>query len=171
MSSIFNELPIIWQETWTKLENNKILQQILEEMYENNMLEEIEPVAFFNGQIEQLFISNYGMTTDQIQSLEKGYRVNIIDLINKVYKELDISFNDYPYNLNRVSDNTIELKFKYSDTNKFIVIEFSHDSNSFVDEVFITKNNLFYGPKHKIIFEIFSSEPCIDFVIKPIIRI
>lgn len=171
MSSIFSELPIIWQETWTKLENNKILQQTLEQMYEANMLEDIEPSTFFNGEIEKIFINSCGMTTDQIQRLEKGHRVNIIDLINKMYKELDISFDDYPYNLNYVSDNTIELMCKHSDTNKFIVIEFSYDSNSFVDEVFITKNNLFYGPKHKIIFEIFTSEPCIDFIIKPIIRI
>jgi hypothetical protein len=171
MTTIFNKLPIVWQETWTKLENNKILQQVLEEMYENGMLEELEPVAFLNGEIEQTFINNCGMTPEQIYRLEKGYRVNIIDLINKVYKELDISFDEYPYNLNRVSDNTIELIFKYLDSNKFIVIEFRHNSNFFVDEVFITKNNLFYGPKHKIIFEIFTSEPCIDFVIRPIIRI
>ena len=63
------------------------------------------------------------------------------------------------------------LTHKYLDSNKFIVIEFRHNPNFFVDEVFITKNNLFYGPKHKIIFEIFTSEPCIDFVIRPIIRI
>jgi hypothetical protein len=171
MSCIYDELPIIWQETWNKLNNNHILQQAIEEMYQNNKLDEIMPQAFFNGEIEQQFINTCGMTSEQIIKLQRGEKVNIIELINRVYKELELSSDDYKYNLKHINDELFEITFNHIESNKIMIIEFNYDSNYLVNEVFITKNTLFYGNNHKKIFEIFTSEACIDFIIRPIIKI
>jgi hypothetical protein len=44
-----------------------------------------------------------------------------------------------------------------------MLIDFTFNEYFFVSEVFISKNNLFYGDKHKKIFEIFTSEAYIEF--------
>jgi hypothetical protein len=46
MSTIYDKLPIIWQETHSKLSPNTVLQSTIIEMFENEMLEEVKPEAF-----------------------------------------------------------------------------------------------------------------------------
>jgi hypothetical protein len=112
-----------------------------------------------------------GMTTEQIMKAQRGEQSNIIDLINQMYEELSLSKNEYKYTINQKNENLVETTITEIQTGKFMLIEFTHDENNLVNEVFISKNNLFYGDKHKKIFEIFTSEAYIDFVIKSEIEI
>ena len=174
MSTTLDKLPPIWQDVYTKLNDNTILQRMIEMMFEDGMLDNVKPESFFNGVVEQQFMDSSGMTTEQIMKAQRGEQSNIIDLINQVYEELNLSRNDYKFKIDRKNDNLVELTITETlqvATNKFMLIEFTHDQHCLVNEVFISKNNLFYGAKHKKIFEIFTSEAYINFVIKTEIEI
>jgi hypothetical protein len=171
MSTTYDKLPPIWQEAYTKLNQNTILQRMIEMMFEDGMLDNVKPESFFNGVVEQQFMDSSGMTTEQIMKAQRGEQSNIIDLINKMYEELSLSKNEYKYTINHKNENLVEITITETQTGKFMLIEFTHDEHSLVNEVFISKNNLFYGAKHKKIFEIFTSEAYIDFVIKTEIEI
>jgi len=163
MSATYDKLPIIWQETHSKLSSNTVLQATILEMFENGMLEEVKPEVFFNGEIEQQFIDSCGLTSEQIMKAQRGETVNIIELINKIYIECELSRDEYKFKIKHTSDTLVEITINEISSNKFMIIEFSHNDSFLVNEVFITKNNLFYGFKHKKIFEIFVSEAYIDF--------
>jgi hypothetical protein len=163
MSATYDKLPIIWKETHSKLSSNTVLQATILEMFENGMLEEVKPEVFFNGEIEQQFIDSCGLTSEQIMKAQRGETINIIELINKIYVECDLSRDEYKFRIKHSTDNLIEITINEISSNKFMLIEFSINESFLVNEVFISKNNLFYGSKHKKIFEIFTSEAYIDF--------
>jgi hypothetical protein len=163
MSVTYEDLPIIWKETYEKLKDNKILSQTVLNMYEAGLLHDLKPDIFFNGEIEKEFINSCGMTSEQLNKLERGEKGNIIDLIKQVYKELELSENQYIYSLKRTDDTHVELEFSEIDNEKSIIYEFRHNNELFVDDIFIKKNNLFHGKKYKNIFDILTSEAVIDF--------
>jgi hypothetical protein len=171
MSTTFNKLPPIWQDAYIKLNQNTILQRMIEMMFEDGVLDNVKPESFFNGEVEQQFMDSSGMTTEQIMKAQRGEQSNIIDLINQMYEELSLSKNEYKFTINHKNENLVEITITETQTGKFMLIEFNHDEHSLVNEVFISKNNLFYGAKHKKIFEIFTSEAYINFVIKTEIEI
>jgi hypothetical protein len=163
MSVTYEDLPIIWKETYDKLKDNKTLSQTILNMYEAGLLDNLKPDIFLNGEIEKEFINSCGMTSEQINRVERGEKGNIVDLINKAYKELDLSDDKYTYNLYRTDETHVELELCEVDNKKSILYEFSHDDCLFVNDIFIKKNNLFHGKEYKILFDIFISEPLIDF--------
>jgi nitrogen-specific signal transduction histidine kinase len=171
MSTTFDKLPPIWQDAYTKLNHNTILQQMIETIFNEGEIDNFQTESFFNGEIEQQFMDSSGMTTEQIMKAQRGEQSNIIDLINQMYEELSLSKNEYKYTIYQKNENLVEITITEIQTGKFMLIEFTHDENNLVNEVFISKNNLFYGDKHKKIFEIFTSEAYIDFVIKSEIEI
>jgi hypothetical protein len=94
---------------------------------------------------------------------QRGETVNIIDLINKIYVECELSRDEYKFKIKHTSDTLVEITVNEISSNKFMSIDFTYDKSFLVNEVFITKNNLFYGSKNKKLFEIFTSEAYIDF--------
>ena len=163
MSTIYEKLPPIWQDAYTKLNKNTILQQMIETIFNEGEIDNFQPESFFNGEIEQQFMDSSGMTTEQIMKAQRGEKVDIIDLIKKVYNNLELPSDKYIYKINNKDSRMVELTITEIETNKCMLIEFTHDEHYLVNEVFISKNNLFYGEKHKKIFEIFTSEAYITF--------
>ena len=144
MSSTYDKLPIIWKETHSKLSSNTVLQATILEMFENGMLEEVKPEVFFNGEIEQQFIDSCGLTSEQIMKAQRGETVNIIELINKIYIECELSRDEYKFKIKHISDTLVEITVNDISSNKFMIIEFSHNDSFLVNEVFISNNNLFF---------------------------
>lgn len=163
MSVNYEDLPIIWKETYDKLKDNKILSQTVLNMYEAGLLHDLKPDIFFNGEIEKEFINSCGMTSEQINRVERGEKGNIIDIINKVYKEVELSEDEFIYSLSRTDDTHVDLEFSDVDNKRSIIYEFRHNHKLFVDDIFIKKNNLFHGKEYIKIFEILTSEPVIEF--------
>jgi hypothetical protein len=171
MSTIYEKLPPIWQDAYAKLSHNTVLQQMIETIFNEGEIDNFQPESFFNGEIEQQFMDSAGMTTEQIMKAQRGEKVNIIDLIKRVYNELELPTNKFTYKINHKNDNMVELTITETDSSKFMSIEFNHDVHFLVNEVFISKNNLFYGTHHKKIFEIFTSEAYISFNNETVIEI
>ena len=163
MSTIYEKLPPIWQDAYTKLNHNTVLQEMIETIYNEGEIDNFKPESFFNGEIEQQFMDSSGMTTVQIMKAQNGEKVNIIDLITQVYNELNLPPEKYIYKISHKNNNLVELTITEIESNKFMLIDFTFNEYFFVSEVFISKNNLFYGDKHKKIFEIFTSEAYIKF--------
>lgn len=161
MTDLTNKLPQEWQDAWNKLKNNKIFRTIIEQAYEDNMLEALAPEMFFNGEIEKHLVDSHGISLKNIENIEKKEPIKFIVLINNVYSILDLDKDDYTYKINRVTPKMIE--FSLWKNNNSLNIQFTHNSNYYVRDIFIIKNNLFYRNQDKIIYNIFLNEPVIDF--------
>jgi len=163
MTTIRNLLSPEWKDVYDSLGQNYILKELIESMFYDETLNYLQPESFINGEIESQFFNDEGLTTEQIIDTKKNKTINIIDLINKVYTEMEVSNINYNYFINRKENRIVELTITEVETLKSMLIEFTVDLNHYVIGVFIKKNNLFHGYQNNRIFQIFTSKNFIKF--------
>ena len=162
-NNVYDKLPANWQEVWNACADSQLCRLAISQAYEDNMLDQLEPEHFLTGEFKQSFVDLYGMDESQLEKFVNNQKVNFNNFISDLFNTINTKETDYEISVSRKDDYMVEVNIVNKYDNKKMVIEFAHQPDNFIEDIFIPKNDLFIGETYKSFFNKLTSEPYIKF--------
>ena len=161
--NIYDKLPDNWKEVWTANNNSQLCQLAISQAFEDGMLDQMDPEIFLTGEFQKNFVNLFGMDEAQLNKYVENQKVNFYNFMSDLFDTVNKCETDHEITVTRKGDSLVEVEIKHKNNDKKMVIEFVHQDDSFIDDIFIVKNNLFFGETYKSFFNKLTSEPYIKF--------